>query len=102
MEDFNDIIKRFKFDLEVGVFKRLTYIKAPAYAFKGSKEELGFLISILDILGFEVKDKLFENELEDIIVVFMELKEIISNMSDETGCDNEIPIYIKEYFYGFW
>ena len=97
MKNLDDIVKRFKFDLQMGVFKRYPYMNNTTYAFKGSEEDIGFLGIILDYLGFEECEEEWDVDSSDdyVLLVDVKLSNYYYDMADFEDYENDIPDYIK-------
>jgi len=95
MISFSDVVKRFKFDLEMGRFE--LYYSKDTYMFKCSNRlEYEFLYELFVALGF-YHTKL---DVEDYNAVILELPNKFFSgcfTSELTIRCNEIPDYIKEY-----
>jgi len=96
--DFDSSIKKFKFDLQMGRFKE--YIEG-IYSFKGNVIELKSFSDLLLKNGFRFyfypKDGYTHNNA--ITIDSTDNTMIVIYVGTHDDRVNEIPDYIKEYFY---
>jgi len=95
MENYKDIVKRFKFDLEMGRF--IEYHRS-SYLFKSNTRlEIEFLHELLLDIGFHTKETY--NESYTAVVLEVSTKFFIEcNLANDCTLPyNEIPTYIKKF-----
>jgi len=94
------MFKNFKFDLEMGVFKKYPFAKKQtAYLFKGNLEELKFLAVILIVLDFDMHGDFDSDDLIPTLLINTDEKKCWIGAVEDKEYENEIPDYMKEYLY---
>jgi len=95
MEVYDNVVKRFKFDLEMGRFKE--YIDK-CYVFKGDLYDLESFSNLLVSMGFHwyLKSEYRFNGHNTLAIDLTD--NTILTCYEKTNPVNEIPDYIKEYF----
>jgi len=99
MGNINNIVRRFQFDLEMGVFRRYPYMNNTSYAFIGKRKDIGFLMSILDYLEYKFEEDGFDIDLNNsfiTLIIDTKLSNYYYDLAEFADYENEIPDYIME------